>query len=42
MTYKGIVKSGLGNAGFWVEKVSKIFNEKYGITLFPRNFKYRT
>ena len=31
----GKVKSGLGEASFWTNKISKIFEERYGITLFP-------
>ena len=31
---KGKVKSGLGEGHFWIDKVSKIFKEKYGINLF--------
>lgn len=31
---KGKVKSGLGEASFWVDKISKVFEEKYGIKLF--------
>lgn len=34
MTLKGKVKSGLGNASYWVEKIDKIFNEKFGMKLF--------
>lgn len=35
MKLKGIVRSGFGNASFWVEKVSKIFQKKYNMKLFP-------
>lgn len=31
---KGRVKSGIGNASFWVDKINDIFKEKYGIKLF--------
>lgn len=31
---KGKVKSGIGNASFWVNKINKIFEEKYKIKLF--------
>lgn len=34
MKLKGKVKSGFGNASFWVNKVNKIFQEKYGMKLF--------
>ena len=34
MELKGKVRSGYGNASFWVEKISKIFKEKYHINLF--------
>lgn len=34
MKLVGKVKSGLGNAAFWVEKISKVFEEKYGMQLF--------
>ena len=35
MKIKGIVKSGMGNASFWVKKINKIFEKKYGMNLFP-------
>ncbi len=31
---KGKVKSGLGEASYWTKKVSKAFEEKYGMKLF--------
>ena len=31
---KGKVKSGFGNACFWVEKINQIFREKYNMKLF--------
>ncbi len=34
MKLEGKVKSGFGNASFWVDKVNKIFQEKYGMKLF--------
>ncbi len=34
MEYKGKIKTGFGNAAFWVNKICKIFEEKYGIKLF--------
>lgn len=34
MILKGKVKSGLGNANYWVRKIQKIFDEKMKITLF--------
>ena len=34
MELKGRIKSGLGNARIWVEKASKIFEEKYNMKLF--------
>lgn len=34
MMYNGKVKSGMGNASFWVSKISGIFKEKYGTELF--------
>lgn len=34
MELKGKVISGLGNASFWVEKASKVFEKKYGMKLF--------
>lgn len=34
MILKGKIKSGLGNASYWVEKIDKIFKEKFGINLF--------
>lgn len=34
MMYNGKIKSGMGNASFWVNKISSIFKEKYGIELF--------
>lgn len=34
MELKGKVKSGFGNARFWVGKISKIFEEKYNMKLF--------
>ena len=38
----GKVKSGLGEACFWMKKAEKVFLNKTGITMFPRNFKCRT
>ena len=32
---KGKVKSGLGEAAFWTDKIANIFKERYGINLFP-------
>ncbi|MCI9366245.1 MAG: DUF120 domain-containing protein [Clostridia bacterium] len=34
MMYKGKVKSGFGNASFWMEKISKAFENKYEIKPF--------
>lgn len=34
MELKGNVKSGFGNASFWVDKINKIFEEKYKMKLF--------
>lgn len=34
MEFSGKVKSGFGNASFWVEKINKIFEEKYQMKLF--------
>ncbi len=34
MKVQGKVISGLGNAGFWMEKVSRIFKEKYNFKPF--------
>ena len=34
MMYKGKVKSGFGNASFWMEKISKVFEQKYKMTPF--------
>lgn len=34
MELKGKVKSGFGNASFWVDKINKIFEEKYKMKLF--------
>ncbi len=34
MMYKGKVKSGFGNASFWMEKISKAFENKYKIKPF--------
>lgn len=34
MKYKGKVKSGYGNASFWVGKINEVFEKKYGIKLF--------
>ena len=31
---KGKIKTGLGNANIWVEKIYKVFEEKYNIKLF--------
>ena len=31
---EGKVKSGLGEGHFWIDKVSKVFKEKYNINLF--------
>lgn len=35
MELVGKVKSGYGNASFWVKKINEIFKEKYGMKLFP-------
>lgn len=32
---KGKVKSGFGEASFWVKKIIPFFKDKYGIILFP-------
>ncbi len=32
---KGKVKSGLGEAAFWTDKITNIFEKRYGINLFP-------
>lgn len=34
MELKGKVKSGFGNASFWVDKINKAFEEKYKMKLF--------
>lgn len=34
MELKGKVKSGFGNASFWVDKINPIFQEKYQMKLF--------
>ena len=34
MELKGKVKSGFGNASFWVGKINQIFEEKYNMKLF--------
>lgn len=34
MMYKGKVKSGFGNASFWMEKISEIFEQKYKMKPF--------
>ena len=38
----GNIKSGLGEASFWMKKAEKVFYKKTGIVMFLRNFKYRT
>jgi len=42
MILKGKIKSGLGEASFWMKKAEKVFLNKTGIKMFPRNFKCRT
>ena len=42
MVLKGKIKSGLGEASFWMKKAEKVFLNKTGIKMFPRNFKCRT
>lgn len=34
MLLKGIVKKGLGNASFWVEKIENVFYKKTGMKLY--------
>lgn len=34
MILKGKIKTGLGTAKFWVSKIEKIFEKKFGIKLF--------
>lgn len=34
MELKGKVKSGFGNASFWVGKINEVFEEKYSMKLF--------
>ncbi len=34
MELKGKIKSGYGNASFWVEKINNIFEEKYKMKLY--------
>lgn len=34
MTYKGKIKTGFGNASFWVSKINEIFEKRYGMKLF--------
>lgn len=42
MILKGKAKTGLGNARIWVEKASKVLEEKYRNESIFRYFKYRT
>ena len=35
MVLNGVVRSGYGNAEFWVNKIFKAFEEKYAMKLFP-------
>ena len=42
MILKGKIKSGLGEASFWMKKAEEVFLNKTGIKMFPRNFKCRT
>lgn len=42
MELKGIVKSGLGEAAFWMKKAEIVFEEKLATKMFLRNFKHRT
>lgn len=34
MELKGKIKSGFGNASFWVDKINKVFEKKYQMKLF--------
>lgn len=42
MILKGKIKSGLGEAAFWMRRAEKAFCKKTGIIMFPRNFECRT
>jgi riboflavin kinase, archaea type len=32
---RGVVRSGLGDCGFWIEKLKEFYRAKTGMTLFP-------
>lgn len=42
MILKGKIKSGLGEASFWMKKAEDAFYKKTGTRMFPRNIKHRT